>query len=120
MSMSDTVLKTLFSYFKLYAGFTLNDYYYFVPMKPSTIVVCCVSIAMQRIPLCLFNRSDRIYFFSLTSSDAKIDFNSLDKGQKRLESIVKKLHIQNESICNPTVESGSLFKYTSMSQRIFP
>jgi len=130
MSISNTVLRTLFSLSKLYAGLTHNDYY-FVPMKPSDVAVCCISIAMQRIPSCLFNRSDRLHFFSLISLDANIDLNSLGikKGRKQLERIVKKLppcqsNLSQSSMqqCNKGTanESSSFFKSTSVSQRTSP
>jgi len=123
LSTRRTVLKTLFGFSKLYAKQTTNDYY-FVPMKPSTVAICCISVALQRIPPFLFDKSDQEALFYLISSHANIDLKSLDvkKGSKRLKNIVMNIpENESESIKPPIQQwkkgtndsSSSSFKSTS-------
>merc|ERR1712207_99306 len=61
-SSNDETWMTLMNIAKLYAELTLPDVRY-IPMKPSTIAIACLSIAMKRIPADLINETDRRTFF---------------------------------------------------------
>jgi len=130
LSTGHSGLETLLTLSKLYAKLTLNDYY-FALVKPSVTALCCISIAMQRIPPCLFNKSDQEAFFSVLSSQINIDLNCLDvrEGTKQLENLVMRLP-ENESELSllPTqqsmkdtkVDSSSSIKSTNVLQNSSP
>merc|ERR1712176_1471455 len=130
LSTGHSGLETLLTLSKIYAKLTLNDYY-FAPLKPSVTALCCISIAMQRIPPCLFNKSDQEGFYSVLSSQTNIDLNCLDvrDGTKQLESLLMKLpEYQSELSLLPTqqsmkdtkVDSSSSIKSTIILQNSSP